>query len=55
MISMIPKHKAGWAVVKGLLTQAPEIVHSSFTLDGSILNQLEAHSLREKEAGGRDE
>lgn len=39
---MIPKHKVGWAVGKGLHMQAPEIAYSSFTLACGMLNQLEA-------------
>lgn len=39
---MIPKHKVGWAVGKGLHTQAPEIAYSSFTLACDILSQLES-------------
>lgn len=54
---MSPKHKVGWAVVKGMHMQAPEIGYSSFTPAYTILNQLEAHlhSLRESEARDRGE
>lgn len=54
---MSPKHKVGWAVVKGMHMEALEMGYSSFTLACSILNQLEAHSqsLRESEAWDRGE